>query len=91
MISKSRPIIHHLGSVEAPLRPVPRFSNAALLAWARDEAPDRLPSADLEAALGPVIERLRLPKGLLADLTGVGRRALYPADTPASEGAVRAA
>jgi 3-oxoacyl-[acyl-carrier-protein] synthase-3 len=73
------------------LRADPVFANAALVAWARDEGPDALATGDLEEALRPVMDRLRLPRGLLADLTGVKRRTLYPADTPPSQGAIRAA
>jgi 3-oxoacyl-[acyl-carrier-protein] synthase-3 len=73
------------------LRKEPTFSGAALAAWARDEGPDLLSTSQLEEALGPVIERLRLPKGLISEMTGIERRALYPADSPPSRGAVRAA
>jgi 3-oxoacyl-[acyl-carrier-protein] synthase-3 len=37
------------------------------------------------------MERLRLPKGLIADMTGIGSRTIYPADTPPSRAAIRAA
>lgn len=73
------------------MRTQPRFANAALVAWARDEAPDVLASSDLEEALRPVVDRLRLPKGFLADMTGIRSRALYPAETRPSHSAALAA
>ena len=73
------------------MRTEPKFASVALVAWARDEGPDMLRTEDLEEALRPVMDRLRLPEGLLADMTGIGRRALYPADSPPSQGAIRAA
>jgi 3-oxoacyl-[acyl-carrier-protein] synthase-3 len=73
------------------MRREPRFSRAAIVAWARDEGLDNLTSQVLEEALRPVIERLRLPKGLLASMTGISRRQLYPSDWPPSRASVRAA
>ncbi|MDR1657566.1 MAG: 3-oxoacyl-ACP synthase III [Deltaproteobacteria bacterium] len=72
------------------MRVEPRFKNTALVAWARDEGFDRLSSDSLEEALGPLLERLRLPKGFIASMTGILARPLYPADFPPSQGAIRA-
>jgi 3-oxoacyl-[acyl-carrier-protein] synthase-3 len=73
------------------MRREPQFSQVALVAWARDEGLDSLNTSVLEEALMSVIERLRLPKGLLSSMTGINRRLLYPSDWPPSRGAIRAA
>ncbi|MDR0355412.1 MAG: 3-oxoacyl-ACP synthase III [Deltaproteobacteria bacterium] len=73
------------------MRTEPTFSRAAIVAWARDEGVHSLSTADLETALRPVMDRLRLPKGLLASMTGIHRRQLYGSDWAPSRGAVRAA
>ncbi|MDR3135728.1 MAG: 3-oxoacyl-ACP synthase III [Deltaproteobacteria bacterium] len=73
------------------MRREPKFNKVAIVAWARDEGLDNLSSDALEEALRPVTERLRLPKGLLASMTGIVRRQLYPADWPPSRASVRAA
>ncbi|MDR1546434.1 MAG: 3-oxoacyl-ACP synthase III [Deltaproteobacteria bacterium] len=73
------------------MRNRPQFSRAALVGWARDEGPDRVDSDSLEGALRPVLDRLRLPAGLLASLTGIRSRLLYPAGRPANAGAILAA
>ena len=71
----------------APLK----FENVVMVGLARDTAPEEMSSAKIEARLAPVMERLKLPKGLLASLTGIVRRRLYPADCPPSLAAARAA
>ncbi|MDR1607499.1 MAG: 3-oxoacyl-ACP synthase III [Deltaproteobacteria bacterium] len=63
-----------------------RFSQAALIGWARDLGPDRLASESLEAVLAPVLSRLKLPQGVLANMTGINYRYLYPADSPTHYG-----
>ncbi|MDR1041365.1 MAG: 3-oxoacyl-ACP synthase III [Deltaproteobacteria bacterium] len=73
------------------MRRHPVYTDAAVLAWARDEGPELLESSALEEALSPVVSRLRLPKGLLADMTGIVARRLYPQGARPSLGAVRAA
>ncbi|MDR2366602.1 MAG: 3-oxoacyl-ACP synthase III [Deltaproteobacteria bacterium] len=73
------------------MRREPKFTKAAIVAWSRDEGLDGLSSVVLEEALAPVIERLRLPKGLLSSMTGIDRRLLYPSDWPPSRGSIRAA
>jgi 3-oxoacyl-[acyl-carrier-protein] synthase-3 len=72
------------------MRPV-QFNDVAIVGLARDEAPETLSSAAIEERLGPVYERLRLPKGLLASLTGILHRRLYPRDVKPSQAAVQAA
>jgi 3-oxoacyl-[acyl-carrier-protein] synthase-3 len=73
------------------MRRPPVDSEASVLAWARDEGPEILESADLEEALAPVFARLNLPGGILAGMTGIGARRTYPPGSPTSLGAVRAA
>jgi 3-oxoacyl-[acyl-carrier-protein] synthase-3 len=73
------------------MRHEPKFKNVAVVAWARDEGLDTLSSPLLEDALRPVIDRLRLPKGLLSSMTGINRRKLYPSDWAPSRASIRAA
>ncbi|MDR2300779.1 MAG: 3-oxoacyl-ACP synthase III [Deltaproteobacteria bacterium] len=73
------------------MRQEPRFSKTAIVAWARDEGLDALSSKALELALGTVIEKLRLPRGLLASMTGIKARRLYPSDWAPSQASIRAA
>ena len=47
-------------------------------------------SADLEARLAPVYERLRLPGGRLELMTGIRERRFWPAGTPASVASAKA-
>ncbi|MDR1036435.1 MAG: 3-oxoacyl-ACP synthase III [Deltaproteobacteria bacterium] len=73
------------------MRRPPVYSSASVLAWARDEGPDILESLALEEALGPLMARLSLPAGLIADMTGIEARRLYPSGARPSLGAVNAA
>jgi 3-oxoacyl-[acyl-carrier-protein] synthase III len=72
------------------MRPV-KFKDVVSVGLARDAAPEVLSSEAVEERLGQVYERLRLPRGLLASLTGILRRRLYPLDWKPSQAAVRAA
>ncbi len=69
----------------------PRYEQVAVVGLTRDEAPEEMTSAGIETRLEPVMSRLKLPRGLLASLTGIERRRLYPADVPPSLAASRAA
>lgn len=71
--------------------PCHTFQKVALAGLARDEAPQGLASAALEARLAPAMEALRLPRGLIAALTGIEARRLYPEGTMPSQVAARAA
>lgn len=71
--------------------PLPRYENVAVVGLARDEAPIVVGSNEIEARLQPAMSRLKLPKGLLASLTGIVRRRLYPYDYPPSQAAAAAA
>lgn len=69
----------------------PCYKNVAVVGLARDEAPHIMASADIEARLEPAMSRLKLPRGVLASLTGIARRRLYPLDYLPSQAAARAA
>ncbi|MDR2946383.1 MAG: 3-oxoacyl-ACP synthase III [Candidatus Adiutrix sp.] len=69
----------------------PQYNNVAIVGLARDEAPEAMASADIEAALAGPMKRLKLPRGLLAALTGITRRRLYPLDCRPSQAAAAAA
>ncbi|MDR1395399.1 MAG: 3-oxoacyl-ACP synthase III [Deltaproteobacteria bacterium] len=73
------------------MRPAPPFTKAALAGWSRHAGPDCLDSASLEEVLAPVLERLKLPRGLLAQMTGISSRRLYPAGSPVIRGGFLAA
>ena len=68
-----------------------RFEDVAIVGLARDEAPRITASADIEARLAPAMERLKLPRGVLAALTGIERRRLYPPEFLPSQAAALAA
>ena len=71
--------------------PFPLYENVAVVGLARDEAPLIVGSDEIEASLETTMRRLKLPKGLLASLTGIVRRRLYPFDYPPSQAAAAAA
>ena len=71
--------------------PLTRFENVAIVGLARDEAPLTITSADIEARLFPALDRLKLPRGVLASLTGIEKRHLYPLDFQPSQAAALAA
>lgn len=54
-------------------------------------APVVVGTSELEARLGPVYEKLRLPAGQLETLTGITERRWWEPNFPVSEGAIRAA
>ncbi len=67
------------------------FDQVAIVALARDEAPTIIASVEIEDNLAEVYGRLKLPRGLLASLTGILERRLYPLSYPPSLVAARAA
>ncbi len=69
----------------------PKFKNVAIVGLARDTAPVIMSSSEIEDRLAPTMARLKLPRGLLAALTGITGRHLYPADFPPSRAAAQAA
>lgn len=70
---------------------VPNYNNVAMVGLARDEAPRQISSKEIEERLAPVMSRLKLPRGLLASLTGISDRRLYPPDYMPSQVAANAA
>lgn len=69
---------------------VVNFENVAIetIAYA---LPDEVwTSADVEAKLAPLYERLRLPEGRLELMTGIKERRFWPAGTPASVASAQA-
>ncbi len=65
----------------------PKYKNVAIVGLARDEAPLAASSADIEKRLEAAMRRLKLPAGLLASLSGIVNRRLYPPDLPPSQAA----
>lgn len=70
---------------------VPKYNNVAIVGLARDEAPRRMSSEEIEERLAPAMSRLKLPRGLLASLTGISWRRLYPPEYSPSQAAANAA
>ena len=70
---------------------VPRYNNVAIVGLARDEAARQMSSKEIEERLAPAMSRLKLPRGLLAALTGISGRKLYPPDYRPSQIAANAA
>ncbi|MDR1296285.1 MAG: 3-oxoacyl-ACP synthase III [Deltaproteobacteria bacterium] len=73
------------------MRKEPKFTKSAVVAWARDEGLDSLPTSAIEEVLAPVSERLRIPPSALSQMTGINRRQMYPYEWAPSRAAVRAA
>lgn len=67
-----------------------KFSNVAIESIAYALPNEVWTSADVEAKLAPVYERLRLPEGRLELMTGIRERRFWPADTPASVASAKA-
>lgn len=70
---------------------VPSYNNVAIVGLARDEAPRQMSSREIEERLEPLMSRLKLPRGLLASLTGIAERRLYSLDYKPSQSASNAA
>jgi acyl-CoA:acyl-CoA alkyltransferase len=68
-----------------------RFENVAIYSVAHVDATHRVSSAELEARLGPTLERLRVPKGLLEGLTGIKARRMWDLEVRPSDAATLAA
>ena len=61
-----------------------KFSQVAIESIAYALPDEVWTSADVEAKLASVYERLRLPEGRLELMTGIKERRFWPAGTPAS-------
>lgn len=68
-----------------------KYRQVRLEALGYELAPVVVSSADLEDRLAPVFEKLRIPHGQLAALTGIDERRWWEPETPLSWGAARAA
>ena len=66
------------------------FKNVAIESIAYALPDEVWTSADVEAKLAPVYERLRLPEGRLELMTGIKERRFWPAGTPASVASAQA-
>ena len=66
------------------------FNNVAIESIAYGLPEEVWTSADLEAKLATVYERLHLPEGRLELMTGIKERRFYPAATPASVASAQA-
>lgn len=67
-----------------------RFQNVVLEALGYALPPEVWSSAELEARLGPLYERLRLPEGRLEMMTGIRERRFWPVDFPPSAASAEA-
>ena len=67
-----------------------KFNNVAIESIAYELPEEVWTSADLEAKLATVYERLHLPEGRLELMTGIKERRFYPAGTPASAASAQA-
>ncbi|MGJ8649910.1 MAG: 3-oxoacyl-ACP synthase III [Opitutaceae bacterium] len=66
------------------------FSNVAIESMAYALPDEVWTSADVEAKLADVYQRLRLPEGRLELMTGIKERRFFPAGTPASVASAKA-
>lgn len=67
-----------------------RFENVSIIGLSCIDAPHRVTSAEIEAELAPVMERFRVPTGLLESLSGIVARRFWDSDTQPSEAATLA-
>jgi 3-oxoacyl-[acyl-carrier-protein] synthase III len=67
-----------------------RFSKVSIASLSYLDAPERVPSAELERRLAPATERLGMPHDVLTQLTGIVERRFWPEGTAPSEVAARA-
>lgn len=68
-----------------------RFSNVSVAGLACIDAPERVPSSDLEARLSPLLRRLGIAPGVIASLSGVVARRFWADGVQPSDVAARAA
>ncbi len=68
-----------------------RWENVRIAALAVELPSERVDTASLEARLTPLYRKLHIPRGYIARLSGIRERRWWPAGTPPSFGAVRAA
>ncbi len=62
-----------------------RFQNVSIIGLSSIDAPHRVTSAEIEAELAPVMERFRVPAGLLEGLSGIVARHFWDVGVQPSE------
>jgi acyl-CoA:acyl-CoA alkyltransferase len=67
-----------------------RFENVVIVGVAHVDAPHRIATVDIDAALAPTYDRLGFPRRLVEQLTGVRARRFWDADTRPSGAATLA-
>lgn len=68
-----------------------KYSNVYINNLSYELAPHVISSAELESRLAPLYQKLRIPMGQLAALTGIQERRWWPTDHLLSDGAIAAA
>ncbi|MGB5445483.1 MAG: 3-oxoacyl-ACP synthase III [Psychromonas sp.] len=68
-----------------------KYSNVYINSLSYELAPHVISSAELESRLAPLYQKLRIPMGQLAALTGIQERRWWPTDHILSDGAIAAA
>lgn len=68
-----------------------KYSRVYINSMAYQLAPEVVSSKDLESRLAPLYQKLRIPTGQLAALTGIEDRRWWPSDHRLSDGAIEAA
>ncbi|MFT6985403.1 MAG: 3-oxoacyl-[acyl-carrier-protein] synthase III [Psychromonas sp.] len=68
-----------------------KYSRVYINSLAYELAPDTISSSELESRLAPLYQKLRIPMGQLAALTGIQERRWWPSDHRLSDGAIAAA
>lgn len=68
-----------------------KYSNVYINSLSYELAPHVISSAELESRLAPLYQKLRIPMGQLAALTGIQERRWWPTDHLLSDGAIAAA
>jgi len=68
-----------------------KYSRVYINSMAYELAPEVVSSKDLESRLAPLYQKLRIPVGQLAALTGIEDRRWWPSDHRLSDGAIEAA
>lgn len=68
-----------------------KYSNVFINSISYELAPEVISSVELESRLAPLYQKLRIPMGQLAALTGIQERRWWPTDHILSDGAIAAA
>ncbi|WP_354624488.1 3-oxoacyl-ACP synthase III [Psychromonas sp. MME2] len=68
-----------------------KYSRVFINSLAYELAPEAISSNELEARLAPLYQKLRIPMGQLAALTGIQERRWWPSNHRLSDGAIAAA